>query len=84
MLFSIINHKKFIVFNRYSDKSKTSKNSRIESLCNNLGLEDRRYKEGNIISEIDKNIDYVEVENKIESMRNKSKNYLKEALKDIM
>lgn len=84
MLFSIINHKKFIVFNRYSDKSKTSKNSRIESLCNNLGLEDRRYKEGDIISEMDKNINYDDVEKKIESMRDKSKNYLKEALKDII
>ena len=47
--FSIIHHKKFMIFNRYSDQSKTSKNSRIDSLCQNLNLSERRFS-GDILS----------------------------------
>lgn len=79
-VFSIINHKQFIVFNRYSDKAKDSKNSRIESLCKNLGLENRRYN-GNLITEIQEEIDYVEVDEKLNRIKEKSKRYLIDALK---
>ena len=83
-VFSIINHKKFLVFNRYSDSSKTSKNSRIESLCENFGLQSRRYEQGkNIVDMIDSSINYKEVDEKVENMREKSKSYLKEALKKV-
>ena len=41
--FSVILEKQFVVFNRYSDASRTSKNSRIDTLCRNLGLEERRW-----------------------------------------
>ena len=57
--FSIINKKKFMIFNRYSDNSKVSKNSRIDSLCTNLGVTDRRFA-GDIMN-IRKDIDYVDV-----------------------
>lgn len=83
-VFSIINHKKFIVFNRYSDQSKSSKNSRIESLCNNLGLEERRYQDKDIVKEMEKEIDYEKVDSKVQAIREKSKDYLKDALKTIM
>jgi len=54
--FSIINRKKFMIFNRYSDVSKVSKNSRIDSLCTNLCVADRRYN-GDIMK-IEDDIDY--------------------------
>ena len=37
-VFSIINHKKFLSFNRYSENSKVSKNSRIDTLMKNLNI----------------------------------------------
>lgn len=79
-VFSIINEKKFIIFNRYSLKSKVSKNSRIDSLCENLGINDRRYND-NSIKTIDCEIDYKVINKKIEILRKESYNYLKESLK---
>lgn len=76
--FSIINEKQFMIFNRYTDGSTTSKNSRIDSLCNNLGISDRRYTGD--ISTIQKEIDYVKVNLKLESLRKKTMQYLDEAL----
>ena len=43
--FSIIHRIPFVTFNRYADGSKHSKNSRIDTLCGNLGLQERRYNE---------------------------------------
>ena len=78
--FSIIFEKKFIVFNRYSNNSGNSKNSRIESVCENLGLNDRRYSDTGSISEMmEKDIDYVAVREKTDLYRKKTKAYLKEA-----
>lgn len=83
-VFSIINHKQFLVFNRYSETSKTSKNSRIESLCANLGLQTRRYiSQKNIVALIDEKINYNDVDEKVEKMRDKSKEYLKNAFNHI-
>ena len=83
-VFSIINHKQFLIFNRYSESSKTSKNSRIESLCANLGLEKRRFRTDLDITEaIKETIDYTEVDKKVEKMREKSKEYLKKAVDNI-
>ncbi len=78
-VFSLIHHKKVMIFKRYSDSSKSSKNSRIASLCENLGIYDRIFKNDNIF-DILNDIDYDSVDNKIEKMRNKSKEYLDEAL----
>lgn len=78
-VFSIIFHKKFIVFNRYAATQKVSKNTRIDSLCRNLGLSDRRFSKS-ISSEIKKDINYNLVEQKIAEMREKSIDYLKDAL----
>lgn len=61
--FSILNQKQFIVFNRYNENSSISKNSRIDTLCSNFGLNDRRYLDGVKLEEIVKNeIDYKSVE----------------------
>ncbi|WP_010237904.1 polysaccharide pyruvyl transferase family protein [Clostridium arbusti] len=78
-VFSILHHKQFITFNRYSDNAIDSKNSRIDSLCSNLGLEDRRFK-NNIEKEMLADIDYTSVDIKLEDMRKKSNSYLEKAL----
>ena len=56
-----------MVFNRYSDKSISSKNSRIDSFCENYGLSDRRF-EGDI-NAVDNEIDYTSVLEKAEHHR---------------
>lgn len=80
--FSIINHKKFMIFNRYNDNAKTSKNSRIDSLCENLGLSERRYS-GNIMK-IQDNIDYVNVEKKLMNLKKMTDQYLMEAFNGLL
>lgn len=77
-VFSLLNHKKFMTFNRYAEGSKNSRNSRIDSLCSQVGISDRRY--NNNIENIEKEIDYVAVDKKIEELRSFSKNFLKKAL----
>ena len=77
--FSIIHEKKFMVFNRYSDASKTSKNSRIDTLCENLCLSDRRFNKDNI-SDIQNPIDYDRVKEKLDLLRKKADAYLSQAL----
>lgn len=79
--FSIINEKQFLVFNRYADKDTNSKNSRIDSLCVNLKLENRRYSANeNIFAMMEQEIDYMVVRDKLLEYRELTKRYLKEAL----
>lgn len=76
-VFSIINKKKFIVFNRFRENKKNSTNSRIDSLCNTLDLQERRYNPKNdLYSQIIKEFDYAFVENKLEMLRKDSKRFL--------
>ena len=79
-VFSILNHKKFVTFNRFMDNSKDSRNSRIDSLCNILGLSERRYKT-DIETTVNKEIDYEKVDVNVAKLRNTSKKYLSNALK---
>lgn len=79
--FSVINGKKFIVFDRYSSRSTNSKNSRIDSLCQNLGLEGRRHSdEADITTVAEQEIDYCAVNEKLIRCRENTKCYLAEAL----
>ena len=78
-VFSIIHKKQFVVFNRYNDKSKHSKNSRIDSLCDNLGINNCRYT-GNIEDVLNNKIDFSQVDKKYKELRRKSEEYLKKAL----
>lgn len=78
-VFSILNHKKFITFNRFSG-GKGSRNSRIDSLCTLLGLNDRRFNK-DICSEVDREIDYTNIDKKLKEFRNDSIEFLKDALK---
>lgn len=80
-VFSILHHKKFVAFNRFGSE-RNSRNSRIESLCELLGLSARRYS-GDIMEQIDGEIDYVTVEEKLNALRTESKKYLKDALSKV-
>ena len=82
-IFSIIHKKQFIVFNRYSDKSKHSKNSRIDSLCQNLGITNCRY-DGDINNILKSKIDYKIVENNYQRLKLSSEEYIKKAFEGII
>mgnify|MGYP001851666181 FL=1 len=81
-VFSILYHKQFIPFTRYSVTSKHSKNSRIDTLCGNLGLNGRRYDE-NFMERMEEPIDYKTVDEKIEGLRKQASDYLTNALQGI-
>ena len=76
-VFSIIYHKLFLTFNRYSNTSKVSKNSRINTLMTNLGI--NRVYSGDIES-IKNEINYDLVDITLEEFKKKSFDYLKDAL----
>lgn len=80
-VFSMLYQKQFLVFNRYSDNSSSSKNSRIDSFCKNYGLSDRRYN-GNI-ADVENKINYEDVLGKVDEHRQKSKAFLDRALADF-
>lgn len=80
-VFSILYHKQFIVFNRFR-KGMNSRNSRIESLCSLLSLENR-HEWSDMKSDITAPIDYEAVEKKLKKLRMRSINYLCKALQDI-
>lgn len=84
-VFSIQNHKQFVSFNRFSDDSKNSRNSRIESLLKQTGLQSRRMtKPDQKIDEvIMAEVNYGQVEKRLGKMRGESIAYLQEALKTI-
>lgn len=78
-IFSVLHKKKFVVFNRYSENSSVSTNTRIDSLLTNLNLEERRYKV-NLLDELTVPIDYTMVERQIQDMRKASIDYLRHSL----
>lgn len=78
-VFSILHHKKFMTFDRYSDALMVSRNSRISTLCEIAGLNERRFKE-NICLEMGKEIDYEKTDKMIAEERLKSMEYLRKAL----
>lgn len=79
--FSIINEKKFMIFNRYDTNSKTSKNSRIDSLCKSLGLSERRF-DGNVLS-IKNEIDYTGVHMKFDEIYKITEDYISKAFNGL-
>lgn len=82
--FSIINQKQFVVFDRYNSGSSFSKNSRIDTLCHNLELEERRFRsKSDIISIVDNQIDYDKVGVCLNEQKVITKQYLDMVLADI-
>ena len=83
-VFSILHHKSFVTFNRFADGCRNSRNSRIDSLLHQTGLESRHCTDLTALSRImDEKIDYIEVEKKLTRMREDSQQYLKNALDSI-
>ena len=78
-IFSVLHHKKFVVFDRYSKNSSVSTNTRIDSLLKNLDLEERRFKQ-NLFDELTAPIDYAMVEHRVQDMRSASMDYLRDSL----
>ncbi len=78
-IFSVLHHKKFVVFDRYSKNSSVSTNTRIDSLLKNLDLEERRFKQ-NLFDELTAPIDYAMVEHRVQDMRSASMDYLRHSL----
>ena len=81
-VFSILCHRKLVIFNRYSDNSSSSKNTRIDNLCGKLGLSDRRFS-GDIIEDANGEIDFTSIDNKLETMRQESRDYLEKAFDSV-
>lgn len=82
--FSVINRKQFIVFNRYAENSSFSKNSRIDTLCQNFGLEDRRYMTGTHLTKIAESIiDYTSVDKKYQKLKETTDEYMTAVLNAI-
>lgn len=80
-VFSVIYEKKFMVFDRYSNNSISSKNSRIDSFCTNYGLQSRRYE--NDIYAVENEINYTAVLDKVNEYRKISLAFLDRALGDF-
>lgn len=80
-VFSLINNVKFFTFRRYNSKSKVSTNSRIDSLLGIVNLKERLINgDEDVEKEIEKKIDFENVNIKLEEFRNTSKEFLKNAL----
>jgi hypothetical protein len=78
--FSIIMQKQFVIFNRYTEGTIISRNSRISSLCENLDIKECRGNEQSDLSELfSKEINYESVENKILYYKGKMIDYLNKA-----
>lgn len=83
-VFSIIHHKPFVTFDRYSEGAKHSKNSRIDTLCANLGLQSRRYNlNTNLADVLEEKINYDDVDKKLAVLRTEADLYIKTALDGV-
>ena len=80
-VFSILNHKKFITFNRTRNNDKQTRNSRIDSLFDLLSLENRRYSpQMNVWIALEEKIDYSAVEQRLQKLRMETMEFLDNAL----
>ena len=82
--FSIIHEKQFVIFNRYEEGSKHSKNSRIDTLCGSLGLKDRRFVSTEKMKmQLLEKIDYDAVKNRFAKVKKETDDYINAAFADI-
>jgi|InofroStandDraft_1065614.scaffolds.fasta_scaffold19373_2 Polysaccharide pyruvyl transferase. len=83
--FSVIHRKQFVVFNRYAEESGFSKNSRIDTLCENLGLQDRRCKNADKLAEqLKLDIDYNLVGERLRKQKQITDWYLENAFRGLL
>ena len=82
-LFSMLYKKEFFTFKRYARKTKSSTNSRLDTLFNLAGVKGRVLNGDEDIQKcLDMNIDYEKVHKNLEKIREESYQYLITALKD--
>ena len=80
-VFSILYHKKFFTFRRFKASYALATNSRLDTLLETVGLENRILNaEENVKECLDMDIDYGSVDKKVETMRNYGRRFLMEAL----
>lgn len=81
--FSVLHRKPFIAFDRYASDTGISKNSRLDTLCRNLGLTDRRYDPAQpAAKQLLAPVDHESVERRLGELRALSIRYLDHALGD--
>ena len=81
---SVIHEKKFVTFDRYSSRSIVSKNSRIDTLTQNLQLKQRRYRSMEALaSQLTAEIDYAGVNDRLKRLRAETAEYLDQSLKGL-
>ena len=82
--FSVIHGKQVVMFNRYGEESSVSKNSRIDSLCENLGLSARRYRSGESLKDqLTAPMDCDAVRMRLKRLQSESAGYLDNALRGL-
>lgn len=80
-VFSIIYNKQFVVFNRYAENVKHSKNSRIDTLCSNVELQNQRcYGCDDICEKISFKIDYCKVGERLDMLKKYTFEYIDKVL----
>ena len=79
-VFSILGHKRFVTFKRYSDSDKFSANSRVLTLLGMFGLLDRIWDGQESLSFIDTPVNWGKVDSILEEQRSLSLDYFENAL----
>ena len=80
-VFSILFHKKFVVFDRYKTGLGESRNTRIDNLLELLGVEERHYVyQCDLDAVINKDINWSVTERRLKEERTKSEKYLCDSL----
>ena len=82
MAFSVNFNKQFLPFRRFDSNAQDSQNSRVFDFLESVGLKDRIYDGGKVAKYL-KKIEYKPVNEKLEVLRRKSREYLDGALEEI-
>lgn len=84
MAFSILFHRRFMVFYRFAQTDRTGRNSRIDSLLHLLGVGSEHVWQGYNLAGIDSPVDYKEVDARLTKMRTHSMNFFRSALEEAV
>ena len=83
-VFSILYKKNFFTFSRFAENAKQSTNTRIDNLLHITGLEERRMtSEKTVDSVVSFKGSFEGVDERLDTLRSTSMNYLKDALKGL-
>ncbi len=83
LLFSVNFKKNFTVFKRFKNNDTKNQNSRVLDFLEELGLNKRLFKEERSLKNAELKVDYDKIEGKLEALRQKSIEYLKNAIYSI-